>query len=192
MQYSLTRKGEAAFEGCTARTPSALCHRRAADGRLDPIADRLDELYRLTGDSASDNRRIYAALSELEGHRQALRTNTIAFNGQLARLLRDEDLATFHEVKRATVAYLEEFITNLDQRKHTTAEATGWVERQGVTVLQHRALAGADLPLCLGSRIRRPAGWSNGRSGGKGGATGSYPGRRLLRNQRRARHLARP
>lgn len=48
------------------------------------------------------------------------------------------------------MAYLEEFITNLDQRKHTIAEAAARVGRHGVTVPQHRALAGADLPVLPG------------------------------------------
>jgi len=149
LQYSLTRKGEAAFEGVQHSLYLLSSTGALQTAVLDAIADRLDELHRLMGDPASDNRRIYTGLSELEAHLQALRTNTIQFNGQLARLLRDEgsDLATFHHVKRATVAYLEEFITNLDQRKHTIAEAVARVERHGVTAVQHRALVGADLPV---------------------------------------------
>jgi uncharacterized protein (TIGR02677 family) len=165
LQYSLTRKGEAAFEGVQHALQVLTSTGALQTAVLDAIADRLDELYRLVGNPDSDNRRIYTALSELESHLQALRTNTIQFNGQLARLLRDEgaDLATFHDVKRATVAYLEEFTTNLDQRRHTIAEAAARVERHGVTVLQHRALDGADLPVLPGQPDPAPR-WLEQRS----------------------------
>jgi uncharacterized protein (TIGR02677 family) len=113
---------------------------------LDAISDRLGELVELL--DRGTNRRIFSALTELEAHLAALRTNTVQFNGELQRLLRAEgaELATFHEVKAATVAYLQEFVTNLDHRAKAIATGIEAVEDRGVGLLQQRALLGAELP----------------------------------------------
>jgi uncharacterized protein (TIGR02677 family) len=89
---------------------------------------------------------------ELEGHLDALRANTKQFNGELQRLLRADgaELSTFHEVKAATVAYLQEFLTNLDQRARSIETRIRRVQAHGVSLLHHRALMGAELPKLAG------------------------------------------
>ncbi|GLY71257.1 hypothetical protein Atai01_78760 [Amycolatopsis taiwanensis] len=148
LQYSLTKRGEAAFAGVQHALTVLASSGALQTAVLDAIADRLAELHRLlTGPQVSD-RKIYTALTELETHLDALRTNTKQFNGELQRLLRAEnaDHSTFHEVKSATVAYLEEFLTNLDQRTEAIAAGITRIEALGTAQLQERALAGAELP----------------------------------------------
>ncbi|MEV7603355.1 TIGR02677 family protein [Kitasatospora sp. NPDC089797] len=148
LQYSLTRRGEAAFAGVEHALSVLASTGALQTAVLEAITDRLDELYLLTGDGASSDRRVFTTLQELEGHLEALLANTKAFNGELQRLLRAEgaDLATFREVKAATVAYLQEFLVNLDQRGQTVASAVERVEQRGVGLLHERALRGAELP----------------------------------------------
>ncbi|TDP91190.1 TIGR02677 family protein [Labedaea rhizosphaerae] len=148
LQYSLTRQGEAAFAGVLHALSVLTSAGALQTAVLDAIADRLGDLDALLGDDAGTDRRIFSALMELEGHLDALRTNTTQFNGELQRLLRADgaELSTFHEVKAATVAYLQEFLTNLDQRTRSIETRIGRVEAHGVGVLHHRALMGADLP----------------------------------------------
>ncbi|HEX6472476.1 MAG TPA: TIGR02677 family protein [Streptosporangiaceae bacterium] len=147
LQYSLTKRGEAAFAGVEHALHLLTSSGALQTAVLDAIAQHLDDLHRLLDDDASDDRRIYSTLAGLEGHLDALRTNTKQFNSELQRLLRDDaaDLTTFDEVKRATVAYLEEFVTNLDQRKQAIAQGIGRIEGR-TAMLQQRALRGADLP----------------------------------------------
>ncbi|WP_034238884.1 TIGR02677 family protein, partial [Saccharomonospora iraqiensis] len=147
LQYSLTRRGEAAFAGVRQALSVLASSGALQTAVLDAIADRLAQLHRLLADPASADRTVFTTLSELEHHLEALRTNTTQFNGELQRLLRDDgaDLTTFHEVKNATVAYLQEFVTNLDTRAHAIAGGITRVEEHGVSVLHERALAGADL-----------------------------------------------
>ncbi|MFG2074312.1 TIGR02677 family protein [Nonomuraea maritima] len=148
LQYALTRRGEAALAGirqATAVLDSAGALQTAV---LDAVADRLAELDALLRDpDPGRNRRVFTALHELEAHLQALRDNTRRFDGELRRLMHVEttDLATFHEVKSATVAYLQEFVTDLEQRGDTIAAALRAVAAHGVAVLHARALDGADL-----------------------------------------------
>jgi uncharacterized protein (TIGR02677 family) len=148
LQYSLTRRGEAAFAGVQHALTVLASTGALQTAVLDAIADRLDALYGLLTDPASSDRRVFSTLQELEAHLDALRSNTKQFNGELQRLLRAEsaDLTTFQEVKAATVAYLQEFLTNLDQRSHAIASAVARIEDHGVSVLHHRALIGAELP----------------------------------------------
>lgn len=148
LQYSLTKKGEAAFEGYR-RALGVLASTGALQTAvLDAIADRLDELHRCQLDRTVSNRRVFTTLTELEGHLEALRTNTKQFNAELHRLLRDDTgaLKTFLEVKDATIAYLDEFVTNLDQRHQSIRDAVQSVEQEGLTLLRQRALFGAELP----------------------------------------------
>jgi uncharacterized protein (TIGR02677 family) len=163
--YSLTRQGEAAFAGVV-HAMSVLASTGALQTAvLDAIADRLADLAREL-DSGSD-RRVYTALSELESHLEALRGNTKQFNGELQRLLRAEgvDFTVFHEVKGATVAYLEEFLTNLEFRAGTIASRVRLIEDYGVTRMHQRALRGAELPQLGGADphaawlIQRRARW---------------------------------
>lgn len=151
LQYSLTRHGEAAFAGVVHAMGMLASTGALQTAVLDAIADRLGDLVREL-DGGTD-RRVFTALTELEGHLAALRANTKQFNGELQRLLRADgvDLATFHEVKAATVAYLQEFLTNLEHRAHAIATRIEQVEQRGVTLLHQRALAGADLPALPGA-----------------------------------------
>jgi uncharacterized protein (TIGR02677 family) len=148
LQYLLTKRGEAAFEGVQHALSVLASSGALQTAVLDAIAERLGELHSLLIADAAPNRRIYTTLMELEGHLDALRTNTKQFNSELQRLLRADqpDLETFQEVKRATVGYLQEFVTNLDHRRHTIKEAIGLVEGEGVDAMHRRAVAGAELP----------------------------------------------
>ncbi|WP_243795947.1 TIGR02677 family protein [Saccharopolyspora gloriosae] len=157
LHYSLTKMGEAAYAGVR-HALGVLSETGALQTAvLDAIADRLAEVAGLLDDPGSADRRLFSTLQELEGHLEALRTNTKSFNGELQRLLRAEgaDLTTFHEVKAATVAYLQEFLTNLDQRCHAVVSALTRVETHGVEDLQLRALRGADLPPTAGEHVER-------------------------------------
>lgn len=140
--YSLTRHGEAAFAGVVHAMTVLTSTGALQTAVLDAIADLAREL-----DSGPD-RRVYTALTELEAHLEALRGSTKQFNGELQRLLRAEglDFTVFHEVKGATVAYLEEFLTNLEFRAHTIASRVRVIEDHGMTRMHQRALRGAELP----------------------------------------------
>ncbi|MFE2733978.1 TIGR02677 family protein [Streptomyces sp. NPDC059349] len=154
LQYSLTRRGEAAFAGVQHALSVLASSGALQTAVLDAIADRLTALAALLGDPTSPDRRVFSTLQELEGHLDALRSNTKQFNGELQRLLQSEgadtDLAVFHEVKAATVAYLQEFLSHLDQRAHAIAGAVARVDELGVEMLRDRALAGAELPPTVG------------------------------------------
>lgn len=151
LQYSLTKHGEAAFAGVVHAMGILASTGALQTAVLDAIADRLGDLVREL-DSGTD-RRVFTTLVELEGHLEALRANTKQFNAELQRLLRAEgaDLATFHEVKTATVAYLQEFLTDLEHRAHAIATRIGQVEERGVALMHRRALFGADLPQLSGT-----------------------------------------
>ncbi|MFF0365826.1 TIGR02677 family protein [Micromonospora sp. NPDC005087] len=158
LHYSLSRKGEAAYEGVLHAVQLLSSTGALQTAVLDAILDRLGELHDLLVADDSADRRVYAALMELEGHLAGLRASTKQFNGQLQRLLRAEgaDPATFAEVKQATIAYLSEFVTNLDARRQRIAQGVARVEARGVTVLHHRALRGADLPALPGEADPAP------------------------------------
>ncbi|MFE5596077.1 TIGR02677 family protein [Streptomyces sp. NPDC056549] len=152
LQYSLTRRGEAALAGVRHALEVLASTGALQTAVLEAIADRLDELNVLSGQHASADRRIFTTLRELEGHLEALVENTKAFNGELQRLVRAEgaDLDVFRDVKSATVAYLQEFLVNLDRRGQTVTAAVARVEEQGVALLRERALRGAELPPVTG------------------------------------------
>ncbi|WP_024802593.1 TIGR02677 family protein [Nocardia sp. BMG51109] len=151
LQYSLTRQGEAAFAGVVHAMTVLAATGALQTAVLDAIADRLRDL--ITELESGTDRRVFTVLSELESHLDALRANTKQFNGELQRLLRAEgvDLTVFHEVKAATVAYLQEFLTNIEHRTHTIAERIRLVAEYGVALMHHRALAGAELPQLSGT-----------------------------------------
>ncbi|SDJ88294.1 TIGR02677 family protein [Actinopolyspora mzabensis] len=156
LQYSLTKLGEAAFAGVQHAMATLASSGALQTAVLDAIADRLGELNELLRDPTSADRRIFSSLQELEGHLEALRNNTKQFNAELQRLLRAEgvDLTTFHEVKSATVAYLQEFCDQLEQRCHAIASGITEVEDRGVAELHRRALRGAELPPGTGDERR--------------------------------------
>lgn len=151
LQYSLTRQGEAALAGVQHAMAVLAAAGALQTAVLDAIGDRLGDLLHEL--EAGSERRVFTILTELEGHLEALRANTKQFNGELQRLLRADgaDLATFHEVKASTVAYLQEFLTNLDHRAHTIAARIAQVEDYGVGLMHKRALTGADLPQLTGA-----------------------------------------
>ncbi|MFF9351260.1 TIGR02677 family protein [Streptomyces sp. NPDC014734] len=163
LHYSLTRRGEAALAGLRHALEVLASTGALQTAVLEAITDRLDELTLLSGEPAAADRRIFSTLRELEGHLEALVENTKAFNGQLQRLLRAEgvDLDVFREVKAATVAYLQEFLIDLDRRGETVAAAVARVEERGIAVLRERALRGAELPPVPGEDPA--AGWLEGR-----------------------------
>ncbi|EHY91227.1 TIGR02677 family protein [Saccharomonospora azurea] len=156
LQYSLTKRGEAAFAGVQHALTVLASTGALQTAVLDAIADRLAELHKLLTDAAASDRKIFTTLTELENHLDALRTNTKQFNSELQRLLRAEsaDLTTFREVKTATVAYLEEFLTNLERRAQAIADGIGHLEKHGLNTLHERALTGADLPPSPGNEVR--------------------------------------
>lgn len=151
LQYSLTKQGEAAFAGVVHAMGVLASTGALQTAVLDAICDRLGDL--VVELSTGSNRRIFTALTELEGHLDALRGNTKQFNGELQRLLRVDgtDLTTFHEVKASTVAYLQEFLTNLEHRAHAIATRIRQVDEHGVGLMHQRALLGADLPALAGT-----------------------------------------
>ncbi|MFD3468117.1 TIGR02677 family protein [Streptomyces sp. NPDC058682] len=163
LHYSLTRDGEAALAGVRHALEVLASTGALQTAVLEAITDRLDELTVLSGEPAAADRRIFSTLRELESHLEALVENTKSFNGQLQRLLRAEgvDLDVFREVKAATVAYLQEFLVDLDRRGETVAAAVARVEEQGIAVLRERALCGAELPPVPGEDPA--AGWLEGR-----------------------------
>jgi uncharacterized protein (TIGR02677 family) len=146
LQYSLTKQGEAAFAGVVHAMAMLASTGALQTAVLDAISDRLTDLAHEL-ESGTD-RRIYSTLTELENHLDALRANTKQFNSELQRLLRAEsaDLTTFHEVKASTVAYLQEFLTNLEHRAHAIAAGVQRVEDHGLGLVHQRALLGAELP----------------------------------------------
>ncbi|SDH11002.1 TIGR02677 family protein [Pseudonocardia oroxyli] len=148
VSYTLTRRGEAALAGVEHALEVLSSAGALQTAVLHAVADRLGALGALLEDGAAPNRAVFAALMELEHHLEALRANTRQFNGELQRLVRVEgvDLSVFHEVKAATVAYLQEFLGDLDRRALAVAAGTRRVESFGIEDLWRRALAGADLP----------------------------------------------
>lgn len=148
VQYFLTKRGEAAHAGVTHAMTVLASTGALQTAVLDAIADRLTGLAELLGERGAPDRRVFTTLTELENHLEALRTNTAQFNSELQRLLRADgaDLATFQEVKAATVGYLQEFLTDLDRRVHAIATGVARVEDLGTEHLWHRALHGAELP----------------------------------------------
>ena len=169
VQYTLTARGEAEFAGVRVVLERLKEKGALQTAVLDAIADRLDTLHALLGeDEPSADSRVFTTLQELEGHLDSLRDNTKRFNNELQRLLRSDgaDLDTFHEVKRATVGYLDEFVENLEERARTIAEALARAESHGVEHLLERALTGANLPPSATDRVRadwlasRRAKWS--------------------------------
>lgn len=151
LQYSLTRQGEAALAGVVHAVGVLASTGALQTAVLDAISDRLGDLADEL--ETGSERRIFTALTELESHLEALRSNTKQFNGELQRLLRADgiDLETFHEVKASTVAYLQEFLTNLDHRTHAITTRIRRIEEQGVGLMHQRALLGAELPQLSGT-----------------------------------------
>ncbi len=159
LQYSLTRRGEAALSGHQAAVAALESSGGLQTAVLDAIAETLDRLALLTRrlpdsttgprtEATTEQRRLYAAFAELSGHLDAMRTGIRTFNSDLQRLLRADEVneATFEEVKEATVRYLDDYVTRLDDRAARIRQAAGRVREAGLERLLQAALAGAELP----------------------------------------------
>ncbi|GAA4688742.1 TIGR02677 family protein [Promicromonospora umidemergens] len=158
LQFSLTRHGEAALAGHAAAVAALQATGSLQTAVLEAIADRLDQLADLAAsappartsatDEAALDRKVYVALQELEGHLTALAANVKRFNADLQRLLRAQEVdeETFADVKQATVTYLQEYLSRLDERAARIVRSLDRVRAQGVDAVLARALAGAELP----------------------------------------------
>ncbi len=141
LQYSLTRLGEAAIAGLTRANEVLGATGALQTATLEALGERLGELARQLEDGT--DKRVFSTLAEVEGHLEAFRDNAKRFNGDLQRLLRAEaHFATFHEVKASTVAYLQEFLNDLEHHTHTIATRVKEIDER----VHRRALNGADLP----------------------------------------------
>ncbi|MEV4399608.1 TIGR02677 family protein [Nonomuraea sp. NPDC049607] len=159
LRYALTAQGEAAHAGLRQASSAPASAGAFHTAVLDAVADRLEELEALLADpDPGRDRRIFTCLRELECHLDGLRRDTVRLNGELRGLLRADgaDLGTFHEAQAATVTYLQELVTGLEQRGETVARALRGVAGRGVGVLHTRALAGADLPRVPGADLATP------------------------------------
>ncbi|MEZ7131980.1 DUF2397 family protein [Nonomuraea sp. AD125B] len=152
IQYALTPRGEAALAGLRHATaalsssgpPSGALHAAV----LDAVAERLRELADLLRDpDPGRDRRVFTALRELERHFDDLRTDAGRFTADLRRLLRPGEPTPDADVVylRETVAYLQEYVAGLDQRRDAIARALEAVAAHGVHLLHTRALTGAGL-----------------------------------------------
>ncbi|GAA1711159.1 DUF2397 family protein [Nonomuraea bangladeshensis] len=152
IQYALTPRGEAALAGLRHATaalsssgpPSGALHAAV----LDAVAERLRELADLLRDpDPGRDRRVFTALRELERHFDDLRTDAGRFTADLRRLLRPGEPMPDADVVylRETVAYLQEYVAGLDQRRDAIARALEAVAAHGVHLLHTRALTGAGL-----------------------------------------------
>lgn len=159
LQYSLTRNGEAALAGHQAAVAALESTGGLQTAVLDAIADVLDRLARLanglpdtaetsTSEASGQQRRSYAAFQELSSHLDALRNGVRTFNSDLQRLLRADEVdeAVFGEVKEATVRYLDDYVTRLDDRTARIRHGIDRVRSAGMERVLRAALAGAELP----------------------------------------------
>ncbi|MBW3614173.1 MAG: TIGR02677 family protein [Actinobacteria bacterium] len=150
LQWSLTPQGEAAIGGvqwALAELGRAVSLQPAV---LDAIADGLGDLHRLISDDARaiDAGRVATTLAAVEGHLESMIASLRQFNRHLQRLVRDDaaDDEVFLEVKRQTVAYLQEYITGVDRPTRRVAAAIARLrDGAGIAVLHDTALRGANL-----------------------------------------------
>ena len=171
LQWSLTRKGEAAISGVL----HAFGQLRSAIGLqpavLDAIGDRLGDLAALLEGPALDDRaaRVHLLLAEVENHLSSLVASVRQFNGHLQALLREDatDDAVFLEVKRRTVMYLEEYADGVERRHRRVRSGVERLQAWGVPALLDVAVEGANLaptaagdprPEWIAERRRRWAG----------------------------------
>ncbi|MGH8999277.1 MAG: TIGR02677 family protein, partial [Acidimicrobiia bacterium] len=154
LQWSLTARGEAAVTGLL----HALDALRQVVGLqpavLDAIGDGLSDLGGLLASppGAESDARIHIRLAEVEGHLASLVASVRQFNAHLQRLVREDptDDGTFVEVKRRTVAYLEEYVDGVERKQRRVAAALAALLADGVARLYDRALAGANLAPVIG------------------------------------------
>jgi uncharacterized protein (TIGR02677 family) len=168
LQWSLTARGEAAIGGLL-HSLDALRHAVGLQPAvLDAIGDGLSDLADLLATPGSENNaRIHIRLAEVESHLSALITSVRQFNSHLQQLVRDDATGddVFVDVKRRTVAYLEEYVDGVERPQRRVALAIDRLGRgAGAATLFDRALAGANLapvagddpaPAWLAERARR-------------------------------------
>lgn len=149
LQWSLTRKGEAA----TAGVMRALEVMQSAVGLqtavLNAIGDALVDLAELSqsAQTTENHERLHIRLSELESHMRSLIDSIRQFQGHLQRLIREDanDDALFHEVKRSTMTYLQDYVDNVDRPVARVTLHLNAIAPQLQQTLFQRALIGANL-----------------------------------------------
>lgn len=158
LQYALTRHGEAALAAHAAAVATLDAAGALQTAVLEAIAETLGRLAALGADfdtpgagaapSSPVERRVYTTLQELDGHLDAMRAGIRQFNGDLQRLLRSDDVDedVFVDVKEATVRYLDEYVTRLDERAERIRRAVDRLRDVGVERVLAAALRGAELP----------------------------------------------
>ena len=155
LQWSLTQRGEAAIAGVLGAV-AALRHAVGLQtALLDAIGDGLSDLAELAAQPRSQgaDAKIHLLLAQTEGSLEGLVVSVRQFNGHLQRLLREDgsDDEVFADVKRRTVAYLEEYVQGVERPQRRLANGIGRVEEAGLATVFDRALAGANLaPLAGG------------------------------------------
>ncbi len=167
LQWSLTRKGEAAMAGVLRSLEVMKSALGLQSATLDGIGDALADLATLIGqDEPETNGRIHIRLSELENHQRSLIETVRQFNGHLQRLIRADvsDDEIFADVKRRTVGYLQDYVDGVDRPQHRIALRIDDLHTLGLATLFERALHGANLaplanedpgPPWLAGRVRR-------------------------------------
>ena len=149
LQWALTRRGEAAVGGLLSALESLRLTVGLQPAVLDAIGDALHDLAVLLGQPRSDSAdgRIHVLLAQVESQLAGLVASVRQFNGQLQRLLREDavDDAIFSEVKRRTVAYLEEYVAGVDRPQRRLRESVLELAALGPATVFDRALAGANL-----------------------------------------------
>jgi len=154
LQWSLTNRGEAAIGGVLHAVESLRQAVGLQTAVLDAIADGLVDLAELAvapAASAADAA-IHIKLAEVEGHLSSLVASVRQFNGHLQRLLREDatDDAVFEDVKRRTIAYLDEYVEGVERPQRRLADAVERLDGSGMAALFDRALIGANLAPVVG------------------------------------------
>lgn len=155
LQWSLTRKGEAAMAGVLRSIEvlhSAIGLQTAV---LNAIGDALADIPILldSSDETKNHERLHIRLSELESHMRSLIDSIRQFQGHLQRLIREDanNDALFHEVKRSTMTYLQDYVDNVDRPIARVTQHLKVIDPDMRRQLFNRALTGANLaPLLQG------------------------------------------
>lgn len=155
LQWSLTRKGEAAMAGVMRSLEVLQSAVGLQTAVLNAIGDALAELPELLArDSNQTNKeRLHIRLSELESHMRSLTDSIRSFQGHLQRLIREDanDDVLFHEVKRNTMTYLQDYVDNVDRPVARVTLHLKAIDYQTRQLLFEHALQGANLaPLIEG------------------------------------------
>lgn len=168
LQWALTRRGEAAVGGVLQALDTLRSTVGLQPAVLDAIGDGLHDLARLLRSprTAGTDGRIHVLLSQVEAQLGGLVTSVRQFNGHLQRLVREDALddTVFSDVKRRTVAYLEEYVAGVERPQRRLRDAVLGLDALGPTTLFDRALVGANLapigdedpgPAWIAERARR-------------------------------------